>query len=248
VASAVLLVDDWRTLRRTIHPGGIRELLGASLADEGLLQDVELFQDAFEYAAAFHRSMTERDLREHTVEQVLSLTMYTLGDPVPPTDPALRRAAQRALERNAEQVSWYDDAPPFLEEIHRQKIPTALVTNTIFGLGRVWEEELARWFPVRILSREFGFVKPHPGIFLEAARALHVDPKECTFVGDLPLADVWGAQRVGMRGVLIDRGDEGQGAFRAGDARLAAHLGVELAAIRPDVTVSSLADVLAVLA
>ena len=218
------------------------------MAEEGLLKDAELFQDAFEYAASFHRSMTERDLREHTVEQVLSLAMYTLGDPLPPTDPALRRAAERALEQNAAQIAWYDDALPFLESVTDRKIPIALVSNTIFGLGPLWEERLAKWFSVRVLSRDFGYVKPHPGIFLEAARELRVDPRDCAFVGDLLLSDVWGAQRVGMRAILLDRGDEEQGAFRASDVRLAARLGVDVSAVRPNATVASLGEVLGVLA
>ena len=244
VSPAAVLLDDWHTLRRASHPGGIRAQLSAAMRVEGLLKDEELFLDAFDYAASFHRSMTERDLREHTVEQVLSLTMYTLGEPVPPTDPKLRRAATRALERNADQVVWYDDAQPFLQSLANRKVPVALVTNTIFGLGRAWEDRLSRFFPTRILSREFGFVKPHPGIFLEAARALRVDPREAVFVGDLLLSDVWGAQRVGMTAVLVDRGDEVQGTYHASDARLAAHLGIDMAAIRPDATVTTLEDVL----
>ena len=243
MSPAAVLLDDWHTLRRASHPGGIRAQLSAAMREEGLLKDEELFLDAFDYAASFHRSMTERDLREHTVEQVLSLAMYTLGEPVPPTDPKLRRAATRALERNANQVVWYDDAQPFLQSLAERKVPVALVTNTIFGLGRAWEDRLSRFLPTRILSREFGFVKPHPGMFLEAARRLGANPKDCVFVGDLPLSDVWGAQQVGMRTVLVDRGDEEQPMFRANDARLAANLGVNLAQVRPDHTVSSLRDV-----
>lgn len=239
---AAVLVDDWFTLRRATTPGAIRTHLAHAMRDEGLLKDVELFQDAFDYAAAFHRTMTERDLREHTVEQVLSLAMYTLGSPVPPTDPVLRRVAERALERNADQVAWFDDAGPFLEALGAAKVPSALVANTIFGLGRPWEERLSRWFPTRVLSREFGFVKPHPGIFLEAAKYLKADPKDCLYIGDLPLTDVWGAQRVGMRAVLLDRGGEDQGTYRANDARLAANLGVDLGSLRPDATVPTLRD------
>ena len=138
VSPAAVLLDDWLTLRRATKPGSIRAHLTASMRDEGLLKDVDLFQDAFDYAAAFHRTMTERDLREHTVEQVLSLAMYTLGSPVPPTDPALRRVAERALERNADQVAWYEDAVPFLEDLGERRMPTALLTNTIFGFGRPW--------------------------------------------------------------------------------------------------------------
>lgn len=244
---AAVILDDWLTLRRATRPGTIRTHLAASMREEGLLKDEDLFQDAFDYAAAFHRTMTERDLREHTVEQVLSLAMYTLGDPRPPTDPAIHRAAERALERNADQVQWYDDAIPFLGALRKRGIPAALVTNSIFGFGKPWESRIAEWFPARVLSREFGYVKPHPGMFLEGAKRLGVDPKDCLCVGDLLLSDVWGAQRVGMKAILVSRGDEGQDMFRSNDARLAANLGVDLAKVTPDGTVASLADVLPLL-
>ena len=214
------------------------------MVEEGLLRDLDLFQDAFDYAASFHRSMTERDLREHTVEQVLSLAMYTLGEPIAPTEPALRRAADRALERNADQVAWYDDAVPFLEAVRAQGMPTALVSNTIFGLGRPWEERLAAWVPARVLSRDYGFVKPHPGIFMEAAKRIGAEPGDCIYVGDLLVSDVWGAQRVGMRGFLVDRGNDEHEMFRANDARLAANLGVDVGAIQPTARITSLAQVL----
>lgn len=246
VPDAVLL-DDWMTLRRATEPGAIRAHLGEAVKEEGLVDDVDLFQDAFDYAAAFHRTMTERDLREHTVEQVLSLAMHTLGKPVAPTDPALARAVDRALERNADQVQWFDDAVPFLTELRGRRVPTALVSNTIFGLGRPWEDRMGAYVSTRVLSRDLGFVKPHPGIFLEAARRLGVDPKACLHVGDLLLGDVWGARRVGMRAVLLDRGDEPQDLFRTSDARLAANLGVDLKTVQPDGSATSLADVLALL-
>ncbi len=240
-------MDDWFTLRRTTVPGAIRTHLGTAMQEEGLVRDEELFHDAFDYAAAFHRAMTERDLREHTVEQVLSLAMYTLGDPVPPTDPALGRATERALARNADQVVWYDDALPFLNAVRDRGTPTGLVTNTIFGFGRPWGERLFEWFRTRMVSREYGFVKPHPGMFLEAAKALRVDPRECLYIGDLLLSDVWGAQRVGMRAVLVERREEAQDTYRANDARLAANLGVKLDSIRPDAVVSSLEEVVPLL-
>ncbi len=238
------MIDDWLTLRRTTHPHGIRTHLASAMIEEGLVRDRDLFHDAFEYALAFHRAMTERDLREHTVEQVLSLTLYTLGEPKPPTDPALGRATHLALGRNAEEVRWYDDAVSLLDGLRSRKLPLALVTNTIFGLGAPWEERLAAYFPTRVLSREYGFVKPHPGMFLEAARRLGANPKDCLYVGDLPLSDIWGAQQVGMKAILVRRGEEEQAEYLANDARQAANLGVDLGQIRPDHTVSSLSDVL----
>ncbi|MBI4416980.1 MAG: HAD family hydrolase [Euryarchaeota archaeon] len=247
MSPAAVILDDWLTLRRTTVPGAIRQHLTEAIREEGLVSDEELFRDAFDYAAKFHRAMTERDLREHTVEQVLSLAMYTIGAPRPPTDPAITRATETALERNAAQVAWYDDAVPFLNELKWRDVRTALVTNTIFGLGKPWEARLAPYFPTRILSREYGYVKPHPSIFLEAARRLGVDPKHCLYIGDLLLSDVWGAQQVGMKAVLVNRGDEEQGMYRSSDARLAANLGVDLGTVRPDVSVASLREVLALL-
>src|SRR3972149_6238697 len=159
--------------------------------------------------------------------------------------PAIVDPLGRPDRRLADPPQWYDDAVPLREGLRARRLPLALVANTIFGLGQPWEDRFAPYLPTRVLSREFGFVKPHPGIFLEAARRLDANPKDCLFVGDLPLADVWGAQQGGgMRAVLVDRGDDEESTFRANDARMAANLGVNLSRIEPTHTVSSLRDVL----
>jgi len=43
--------------------------------------------------------------------------------------------------------------------------------------------------------------KPHPAVFLEAARRLAVEPSACVMVGDRLLDDIGGALAVGMRAV-----------------------------------------------
>jgi putative hydrolase of the HAD superfamily len=43
--------------------------------------------------------------------------------------------------------------------------------------------------------------KPHPSVFLEVAARLGVEPAACVMVGDRPIDDISGAQRVNMRAV-----------------------------------------------
>jgi putative hydrolase of the HAD superfamily len=55
-----------------------------------------------------------------------------------------------------------------------------------------------------VYSSEIPWTKPHPEAFRAAMTAVGVDdPAACVFVGDRPYDDVHGAQRVGMRAVLI---------------------------------------------
>ena len=48
-------------------------------------------------------------------------------------------------------------------------------------------------------------MKPHPSIFEAALRLVGVTPLESVMVGDSLEHDIWGAQRVGIRGILIER-------------------------------------------
>ena len=50
-------------------------------------------------------------------------------------------------------------------------------------------------------------MKPNPSIFLEALARLNVAPADAVMVGDSLQQDVEGALNVGMRAVLLQRGD-----------------------------------------
>ena len=50
-----------------------------------------------------------------------------------------------------------------------------------------------------LVSETFGNEKPHPSIFLKALEHLGAaKPQETLFVGDNPIADIQGAQQIGM--------------------------------------------------
>jgi FMN phosphatase YigB (HAD superfamily) len=56
-----------------------------------------------------------------------------------------------------------------------------------------------------VVSADEGWGKPHPSLFLKAARELDVAPHEAVFVGDSPVHDIRGAKAVGMHAVLTQQ-------------------------------------------
>jgi putative hydrolase of the HAD superfamily len=64
---------------------------------------------------------------------------------------------------------------------------------------------------VILISEEEGLRKPDPEIFRLAARRLGVEPGECVFIGDNPMADVIGAADAGMQAVWFRCGQEWPG-------------------------------------
>ena len=57
---------------------------------------------------------------------------------------------------------------------------------------------------------KFGRRKPHPSLFLAAARECGVRPEECAYVGDRPSRDVIGSREAGIGEVVLIASEEGQ--------------------------------------
>jgi putative hydrolase of the HAD superfamily len=57
-----------------------------------------------------------------------------------------------------------------------------------------------------VISSEVGFRKPHPAFYRAASERLGLPPARVLCVGDDPENDVRGAERAGLRGILLDRG------------------------------------------
>ncbi len=67
---------------------------------------------------------------------------------------------------------------------------------------------LSSLLQVVVTSQNAGFNKPQPEIFREALRQAGVEPSEAIYVGDQYQIDVVGASEAGIKGVLLDRGDD----------------------------------------
>jgi len=92
-----------------------------------------------------------------------------------------------------------------LEALKRQGYKLAVVSN---GKSPFQEHNLSAMAPNLnfdqvIVSGAVGLRKPEAGIFRLTCERLAVEPAQCVFVGDDPIADIRGAQSVGMLTVFI---------------------------------------------
>jgi len=93
-----------------------------------------------------------------------------------------------------------------VRELAARGVALGIISNTGRTPGvilrRVLERhDLLRHFTAVSYSDEVGYRKPDAEIFLRTLAQLGVDAGEAAHVGDNPVADVQGAQGVGMRGV-----------------------------------------------
>lgn len=93
-----------------------------------------------------------------------------------------------------------------LSDLRSRKLPLGVVSNSTSSSSILsWQLEefgLRRFFEFVMSSADWVVRKPHPAIFLAAARKLEMDPRQIWFVGDSPEHDVAGAVSAGMVSVL----------------------------------------------
>jgi HAD superfamily hydrolase (TIGR01549 family) len=101
----------------------------------------------------------------------------------------------------------YDDVPEVLRALHDEGVTLGLISNTHRPLDAFAEHfALAELITVALSSSEHGFMKPHPSIFEAALQQAGVESAaDAMMVGDSLEHDIIGAQRIGMRGVLVSR-------------------------------------------
>ncbi len=93
-----------------------------------------------------------------------------------------------------------------MRELGRRGYKLGLISNTtssIEGYLLLEETGLKDLFSSVILSAEYGRRKPHPSLFVEAARRAGVRPDECAYVGDRPSRDLIGARQSAYAEVVI---------------------------------------------
>ena len=101
---------------------------------------------------------------------------------------------------------WVDtDALDALGKVARKGIRIAIVSNWDTRLRTLYANmALERLFSALVCSAEVGVEKPDPRIFRIACQVVGVQPHEAVHVGDDPTADVEGATRAGLVGLLHD--------------------------------------------
>jgi FMN phosphatase YigB (HAD superfamily) len=103
----------------------------------------------------------------------------------------------------------YPDVQPVLQELHRNGLKLAVISNWHRGLKFFCQElNLSGILGPVIASADIGIEKPDSRIFHEAARQLGIDSDRIVHIGDLPRDDFEGAIGAGLRPILIDRSNK----------------------------------------
>ncbi|MBI3304199.1 MAG: HAD family hydrolase [Deltaproteobacteria bacterium] len=92
-----------------------------------------------------------------------------------------------------------------LAGLRERGLTLGVISNSDGRIAAVLEQcGIAQFFDVVIDSHDVGVEKPNPRIFHLALEQAGARPEEAIFVGDIYSIDILGAERAGMRPVLID--------------------------------------------
>ena len=136
-----------------------------------------------------------------------------LADAGVDTDHPGHDAALTAYEEFWEPHTFTDpDVPPLFAGLRERGIRVGVLSNTIWS--REYHEQVFARDGVldlidgAVYTSEIAHAKPHRESFVAAAAAVGVsDLSGCVYVGDRPFEDVHGAQRAGMRAMLVPHSD-----------------------------------------
>ncbi len=178
------------------------------LAEMGGEVSVKAFYDALWAVSAELAEEKGRTHKEIPSRERFLRTLARLGAPA-----GCERLAEELSRRHMETLTGAVVCPEGrsdLLETLGSRYRLALVSNFDDGpaarrlLGR---HRLEGHFDAVLISEEVGQRKPAAGIFLEACRALGVEPGRALHVGDSYRDDVCGAAAAGLDAVWIDSGD-----------------------------------------
>ena len=119
--------------------------------------------------------------------------------------------AQVYAERRRASWRLFPEAAAFLTELRTRGVPLALVTNgdARHQRHKIERHDLARWFEAILIEGEMGYGKPEEAVYREALRRLGVNARDAWMIGDHLEFDVAAPQRLGLRGVWVDRAGTG---------------------------------------
>jgi putative hydrolase of the HAD superfamily len=96
-----------------------------------------------------------------------------------------------------------------LKRLRTDGYRVGLITVCTEDVELLWpESEFAGLFDAEVFSNAVGLSKPDPRIYLHCCELLGVEPADAVFVGDGANDELAGAERVGMRSILIHKPGE----------------------------------------
>ncbi len=182
---------------------------GATVPEAARLRRVVADTLKAEHESYLQRSASIRDgdvwqdeaLAQPRTETLFRSMLDGLSAPQP-GDELLAWIIDTALSAEIETLSIDDAARAALETLHGAGVRLGAVTNTYQterGIRRAMRDRgVEHLFSALVVSADFGYRKPHAGLYRAAADGLGVAPANCLFVGDRALEDVRGPRAAGM--------------------------------------------------
>ena len=140
----------------------------------------------------------------------LTTTFRTLARRVgvDPGDEALAAACAARMTTQRELFELRADAVSTLTELRGRGPRLGVLSDCTVELADTWPLlPLAGLVDARVLSCEEGRRKPDPELFRRIADRLHVDPRDCLYVGDGGGHELTGASRCGMQAFMLRAAD-----------------------------------------
>ena len=202
--------DLYHTLVRYEPPQ--EELEANALKDFGINTEPGLFTRPMVMATEFlYQEIAHRPLSQRSHEETMALyTQYqriVLKEAGIAADEKLIYGMLGKMQQLEMKLVLFDDVAPALNELKSRGLVLGLISNVERDLtATISELGLPSWLDIMVTSLDAGFSKPQPQIFEAAIRRAAVQPSQTIYVGDQYEIDCLGANRAGMRGILLDRG------------------------------------------
>jgi len=120
------------------------------------------------------------------------------------TEELMRRRGEIATDFFANRVSLFPSAKMMLEQLREMKLPLAVATSSVSASARPLLDRtgIRSLFSVLITGDEVQQGKPHPEIYLRAAKKLGISPEACLVIED-SLAGIAAGKGANMRVAAI---------------------------------------------
>ena len=158
-------------------------------------------REAYIEAARAHMAQSHRTRREHRFEDRLRQALALAGVAEPPPETELAGLVARLGTYIVAQAALVDGAADVVARLAPQ-LRLGVVSN--YPYGPVVSATLERfglrdYFSAIVVSADFGWLKPHPGIYRAALAQMGADARAAVFVGDDLDNDVKGPKALGLR-------------------------------------------------
>jgi putative hydrolase of the HAD superfamily len=183
------------------------EALTEYLRLQGMELNINTFPSEFRRRLLEYFRQREKDLLEATYSSVLREILIEKGYGDVSSE-VIRDALHRLFAVTQSNWTLEEDSLPTLQKLEKSGYRLGLISNAgddqdVQNLVRGFN--IQQYFDFVLTSAACSYRKPHRRIFELALANWYLLPEEAVMVGDSLIADIQGAQNVGMYGVWINR-------------------------------------------